>query len=118
MEPKAETDLQLPQTVLRLYVIGEPFLQLRQGELGLSVFDADKLSEDDILPYFRSGSELKMIPVSAIFYAGLLLEKTAGDPNLPLLLQNNHWEIRKPEDMVRKRFKKDALSKLRAVLED
>jgi hypothetical protein len=47
-----------PSSVHRVYVEGKPKFQLRKGEEGLSVFNADTLLESEILPSFRPGSHV------------------------------------------------------------
>ena len=47
-----------PSAVHRVFEDAKPKFQLRKGEEGLSVCDADKLLEEEILPNFRPGSRL------------------------------------------------------------
>jgi hypothetical protein len=96
---------QNPSAVCRIYEDGKPKFQLRKGEEGLSVFDADKIKEADILPNFRPESMVTTQQRKLIESFGLRIEKTPGDPNLPQLLQDNHWEIRPGDNMTRHQFK-------------
>jgi hypothetical protein len=82
-----------------------PRFQLRQGEEGLSAFDAEKVTPADILPSFRPGSLITTQEISTIEAFGLIVLKTPGDPKLPQLLQDNHMEIRPGDGMTRKQFK-------------
>lgn len=95
-----------PKKVHRVTEPGKPKFQLNKGEEGLSVFDADKLNADDILPSFREGSELTTRTTQEITDLGLTIKKTPGDEILPIKLQENHWEIRPGAEMTRKQFKK------------
>jgi hypothetical protein len=88
-----------------VYSAGKPKFQVRQGEEGLSAFDAEKVEPVDILPNFRPGSLLATLPVSTIEAFGLTVVQTPGDPNLPQVLRENHVEIRPGEGMTRKQFK-------------
>lgn len=92
-------------SVHRVYNAGKPRFQLRPGEEAISVFDADKLSPDDILPSFRPGSLIATHEISTIESFGLILVQTPGDPKLPQLLQDNHLDIRPGDGMTRKQFK-------------
>lgn len=74
-------------------------------EEGLSVYDADKLIEDEILPNFRPGSRLSTQQRQCFESFGLRIEKTTGDSSLPQNLQENHWEIRPGDEMTRNQFK-------------
>ena len=78
---------------------------MRKGEEGLSVFDADKLIEAEILPNFRSESRLSTQQRQLIESFGLKVAKTPGDSSLPQTLQENHWEIRPGDGMTRNQFK-------------
>ena len=49
-----------------VYLDGKPKVQLRQGEDGLSVFDAEKTTSTDILPFFRAGSLLVTMEIALI----------------------------------------------------
>ena len=100
-----------PSAVHRVFEEGRPKFQLRKGEEGLSVFDADELPEDEILPNFRPASRLYTQQVLFIESFGLKVEKTPGDWNLPPRLQENHWEVRPADAMTRHQFK-IALKKL------
>jgi hypothetical protein len=88
-----------------------PAFQLRQGELGLSVFDASQVGESDILPSFREGSGVTSRTVSEIEGHGLTVEPTPGDQGLPQTLQDAHMEIKPGQDMTRNQFKQ-AIKKL------
>lgn len=92
--------------VLRVVEPGKPQFQLRQGEEGLSVFDSKKVSENDVLPNFRAGSQTVKRSVEDIHACGLSVVCTSGDPALPKKLQDAHMEIRPGEGMTRKQFKK------------
>lgn len=94
-----------PSAVHRVFEEDKPKFQLRKGEEGLSVFDADTLPEDEILANFRPGSRLTTQPVRVVESFGLKIQKTRGDENLPQSLQQNHWEIRPGDTMTRKQFK-------------
>jgi hypothetical protein len=94
-----------PSAVHRVFEEGKPKFQLRKGEEGLSVFDADKLLDEEILPNFRPGSRLATRQLQFIESFGLKIEKTRGDWNLPQKLQKNHWEIRPGDTMTRNQFK-------------
>jgi hypothetical protein len=94
-----------PSAVHRVYDERKPKFQLRKGEEGLSVFNADKLLEADILPNFRPGSRLTTHQSQLIESFGLKIEKTSGDSSLPQKLQENHWEIRPGDGMTRNQFK-------------
>ena len=83
-----------PSAVHRIFEEGKPKFQLRKGEEGLSVFDADELVESEVLPNFRPGSHLITLQRPFIESFGLKIEKTPGDTSLPQRLQANHWEIR------------------------
>jgi len=94
-----------PYAVHRVFEDGKPKFQLRKGEAGLSIFDADKLVEEEILPNFRLGSRLSTHQRQFIESFGLKIEKTLGDSALPQELQENHWEIRPGDGMTRNQFK-------------
>jgi molybdopterin-binding protein len=97
--------------VSRVTTSGVPAFQLRQGEQGLSVFDASKVGPTDILSSFREGSGLVTKPISEIQGHGLTVEPTPGDPSLPQNLQDAHMEIKPGPDMTRNQFKQ-AVKKL------
>jgi hypothetical protein len=88
-----------------VYNPGKPRFQLRQGEEGLSGFDAEKVTPAEILPSFRAGSLITTQDISTIESFGLSVVKTPGDPTLPQLLQDNHMEIRPIDGITRKQFK-------------
>ena len=92
-------------SVHRVYLPGMPRFQLRQGEPAISVFDAQQVTEADVLPSFRPGSLIVTVDVSTIESFGLTVVKTPGDPILPEMLQDNHLEIQPKEGMTRKQFK-------------
>jgi hypothetical protein len=106
-----------PSAVHRVFEVGRPKFQLRKGEEGLSVFDADELLEDEILPNFRPGSLLCTEQLPSIESFGLKVEKTPGEWNLPARLQENHWEIRPGDAMTRHQFK-IALKKLEDAVKE
>jgi hypothetical protein len=87
---------------------------LRQGEEGLSVFDARHVKPEDIVPAFRPGSSVLSQDVEWLESFGLQLVKTPGDPQLPKLLQDNHAIICPGKGMTRKQFKQ-ALKLLEAA---
>lgn len=94
-----------PSAVHRVFEEGKPKFQLKKGEEGLSVFDADKILEQEILPTFRPGSRLTTQQRQFIETFGLKIEQTPGDLSLPQKLQENHWEIRPGDEMTRNQFK-------------
>jgi hypothetical protein len=106
-----------PSAVHRVFQDGKPKFQLRKGEEGLSIFDAGKLLEEEILPNFRPGSRLSTQRRQFIEALGLRIEKTAGDSSLPQKLQENHWEIRPGDGMTRNQFKA-ALKMLEAAVKE
>ena len=106
-----------PSAVHRVFEEGKPKFQLRKGEEGLSVFDADMLLDDEILANFRPGSRLTTQPLRFIESFGLKIKKTRGDGNLPQSLQENHWEIRPGDAMTRNQFK-DALNSLEDAVKE
>jgi hypothetical protein len=106
-----------PSELHRVFEEGKPKFQLRKGEEGLSVFDADELLEHEILPNFRPGSRLATQQCAFIEGFGLKVEKADGDPSLPQKLREHHWEIRPGERMTRHQFK-TALKKLEAAVKE
>ena len=92
-------------SVHRVYQPGKPRFQLRQGEEGISLFDAGKVTTGDILPNFRAGSLVTTVEVAAIESFGLRVVESPGDPSLPDLLQNNHLDILPGDGMARNQFK-------------
>jgi RHS repeat-associated protein len=92
--------------VIRVVEPGKPQFQLRQGEQGLSVFDANKVSPSDVLPHFREGSQTVVRSVDEIRACGLSVVCTPGDASLPKFLRDAHMEIRPGEEMTRNEFKK------------
>jgi hypothetical protein len=95
-----------PGSVYRVYEHGKPQFQLRSGEEGISVFDAEVLRPEQILPAFRAGSAITARQKQAITALGLVLVKTPGAAFLPTALQENHWEIQRGPAMTRNQFKK------------
>jgi hypothetical protein len=92
-------------SIHRVVTPGKPQFQLRQGEEGLSVFDASKVGPEDILPHFREGSKVVTKPIAMIESHGLTVKQTPGDPQLPQHLQDAHMDIRPGPDMTRNQFK-------------
>jgi RHS repeat-associated protein len=89
----------------RVYEAEKPAFQLRKGEEGLSVFDAEKVTPADVLPSFREGSLVTTQQRQLIESFGLKVEKTLGDESLPQLLRENHFEIGPGDGMTRNQFK-------------
>jgi hypothetical protein len=112
--PPISQDIGGPSAVLRVAEEGKPAFQLRSGEKGLSVFDADMVGPEDVLPSFREGSTTVRRTAEEIEAAGCCAIRTQGDANLPQILQDAHMEIRPgpglgegmSEKAARKRFKK------------
>ena len=102
-------------SIHRVYNAGKPRFQLRQGEEGLSVFDANNVTPAEILPSFRPGSLVTTHEISTIESFGLSVVPTPGDPTLPLRLRESHMEIRASEGMTRKQFKAALRSLERAL---
>ena len=92
-------------SVHRVYQPGKPRFQLRQGEEGISLFDAELVTPAEILPHYRPGSRVTTQEIATIESFGLKVVETPGDPGLPDLLRNNHLEIRPGDAMTRKQFK-------------
>jgi hypothetical protein len=92
-------------SIHRVYNAGKPRFQLRQGEEGLSAFDAEKVTPADILPSFRTGSLITTQEIAIIESFGLSVVHTSGDPALPQLLRDNHMEICPRDGMNRNQFK-------------
>lgn len=90
---------------------GKPQFQLRQGEEGLSVFDAARVTPEEVLPSFRSTSQTVTRSVEEIRACGLTVVCSPGNQSLPQALQDAHKEIRPGEGMTRNEFKK-ALKRL------
>ena len=95
----------MPNSVHRVYQPGKPLFQLRQGEEGISLFDAEQVTEADILPSFRDGSLVATVEVATIESFGLNVVPTPGDPGLPELLRDNHLDILPGDGMTRHQFK-------------
>jgi hypothetical protein len=91
--------------VYRVVELGKPRFQLRQGEEGLSVFDAGKVQPEDVLPAFRPGSLVITLEVEWLESFGLQVVRTPGELRLPKLLQENHMVISPGTGMTRKQFK-------------
>ena len=91
--------------VYRVVEIGKPRFQLRQGEEGVSVFDAGRVQPENILPAFRPGSSVLALDVQWLESFNLQVVKTTGDSGLPKLLQDNHAIIAPGSEMTRKQFK-------------
>jgi hypothetical protein len=91
--------------VYRVAEAGKPRFQLRQGEEGVSVFDARIVQPEDVLPAFRPGSLVVALEVEWLESFGLQVVKTPGEPWLPKLLQDNHAIIGPGTGMTRKQFK-------------
>jgi hypothetical protein len=100
-----------PAAVHRVFEEGKPKFQLRKGEDGLSVFDADVISPQDILPSFRPGSQLTTQQREFLESRGFKIRQTPGDESLPQILRDNHYEIGPGDNMTRNQFKA-ALKKL------
>ncbi len=94
-----------PAAIHRVFEEGKPKFQLRKGEEGLSVFDADVISPQDILPSFRPGSRLTTQQREFLESRGFKIRQTPGDDNLPQILRDNHYEIGPGGDMTRNQFK-------------
>lgn len=92
-------------SIHRVYTVGKPRFLLRQGEDGLSAFDAEKVTPADILPSFRAGSLITTQEIAFVESFGLSVLKTPGDTDLPQLLRDNHMEILAGPNMTRKEFK-------------
>lgn|GEM_PF-2755703 len=105
-KPKYPKSGQKPKNFKRVYENGHPKYQLRQGEEGLSIFDA-KISDADILGKFRTGNKIEMKSIDEIESKDLRVLQTHGDcvhfQNDEL--EDNHWEIRPGPDMNRSQFK-------------
>jgi hypothetical protein len=95
----------LEPSIHRVCTPGKPKFQLRQGEEGLSAFDAVKVTTSDIFPWFRPGSVTVTVEVARVESFGLQVVRTPGDLELPELLRENHVEIRPGDGMSRKAFK-------------
>jgi hypothetical protein len=94
-----------PEAVLRVHAPEKPIFQLRKGEEGLSVFDADAVDAPLVLSHFRQGNVVFRSSRSAIESLGLVIVKTVGDAALPARLRDHHWEIRPGAGMTRHAFK-------------
>jgi hypothetical protein len=95
-----------PTTVKRVYQNGKPKYQLRQGEQGLSIFDA-QISDADIRAKFKPGSKTDTKSVDEIEKKGFSMVQTHGDCDHLQndVLEDNHWEIRPAPGMTRKQLK-------------
>lgn len=98
--------MQKPKAFKRVYENGHPKYQLRQGEEGSSIFDAE-ISSAVILGKFRSGSKIEMKSIDEIESKGLIVVQTHGDCEHLQNdeLEDNHWEIRPSTGMNRSQFK-------------
>jgi thiamine kinase-like enzyme len=103
--PAQRTSSAEKRKVYRVGEPGKPRFQLRQGEEGLSVFDARHVQPEDVLPAFRPGSLVVALEVEWLESFGLQVAKTPGEPRLPKLLQDNHAVICPGTGMTRKQFK-------------
>jgi hypothetical protein len=105
-KPKYPESGQKPALVKRVYESGKPQYQLRQGEEGLSIFDA-KISDVAILAKFRAGADIDTKSVDEIEGKGLTVVQTHGDCEYLQNdeLEDNHWEIRPGPGMARSQFK-------------
>jgi hypothetical protein len=84
----------------------QDFALTRKGEKGVSVFAADQVGPEDILPHFREGSGIRTERIANIETRhALTVVPTPGDVSLPSNLQAAHMEIRPGPDMSRKQFK-------------
>jgi hypothetical protein len=94
---------------IRITEPGRPGFQLRKGEEGLSVFDAEavepQLTEGEILAAFRVESQLISRTREEIEAKGLIVVPVPGSATLPLRLRNAHAEIRKGPGISRGQFK-------------
>ena len=95
-----------PAEIIRVMEPGKPIFQLRQGEQGLSVFDANAVKPIDVLPNFRPGSQTVTRTVDQVQSCGLMVLCTPGNSALPPRLRDAHREIRPGEGMTRNEFKK------------
>jgi hypothetical protein len=95
---------------IRVTETGKPGFQLRKGEDGISVFDADAvdppLSDGEILEAFRADSQLISRSREEIEAKGLIVVPVPGSATLPMRLRNAHAEIRLGPGMDRGPFKK------------
>lgn len=105
-KPKYPKDGQKPALVKRVYENGKPQYQLRHGEEGLSIFDA-QISDVSILVKFRAGAKIDLKSVNEIESKGLKVVQTHGDCEhlQDDELEDNHWEIRPQPGMTRSQFK-------------
>jgi hypothetical protein len=95
----------VPNSVHRVCQPGKPRFQLRQGEEGISLFDAEQVTVAEVLPTFRAGSLVTTVEVATIESFGLKVMATPGDPDLPDLLRDNHLDILPGDGMTRNQFK-------------
>lgn len=105
-KPKYPEGGQKPALVKRVYESGKPKYQLRQGEEGLSIFDA-KIPDVAILAKFRASADIDTKSVDEIESKGLTVVQTHGDCEYLQNdeLEDNHWEIRPEPEMTRSQFK-------------
>jgi hypothetical protein len=67
----AEEQAALDPSVHRVFEPTKPRFQLRPGEEGLSVFDAQSVNPEDVLPHFRPGSQITTQEIQSIESQGL-----------------------------------------------
>jgi hypothetical protein len=95
---------------IRVTEPGKPAFQLRKGEDGISIFDADAvdpaLTEPEVLDAFRSGSQGVWRTREEIEAKGLVIIPIPGSASLPMRLHDAHAEIRRSPAMTRGQFKK------------
>ena len=95
---------------IRVTEPGKPAFQLRKGEDGISIFDADAvgpaLTEPEVLDAFRSGSQGVSRTREEIEAKGLVTVPIPGSASLPMRLRDAHAEIRRGPAMTRGQFKK------------
>jgi hypothetical protein len=95
--------------LIRVAEPGKPAFQLRPGEEGLSVFDADAvdppLTETEVLDSFRSGSTAVLRSLVEVEVQGLEVVPIEGTGSLPQRLRDAHAEIRPGAGMARGQFK-------------
>jgi hypothetical protein len=96
--------------LVRITEKGKPAFQLRKGEEGVSVFDAEAvqppLTESEILRSFRTGSLPLSRSATEIEAKGLQIVPVLGAETLPQRLREAHAEIRPGPAMNRTQFKK------------
>lgn len=86
---------------------GKPRFQLKQGETGLSTFDAGMVTSEDVLAEFRPGSMTVELNVDQdLVPKGLAVKRTLGEEDLSDKLRLAHVEIVPGSGMSRPGFKK------------